>query len=106
MPDLPAERARYEEEVRALREVGEALRTLGWTEERMARHLVAARNGLKTLYRTGLPRTVLTAIEQRNRARYGDPVGPSADQLLQRYGSWQAVMEAACRPASLSNRPR
>jgi hypothetical protein len=45
---------------------------------------------------------IVRLMEARNRARYGNPLGPDADQLFAKYGSWRGVVDAACRPARLS----
>lgn len=41
-------------------------------------------------------------IERRNIAKYGNPVGPGPEWLYKKYGSWELVIEAACRPFFLS----
>jgi hypothetical protein len=97
-----ARRRLYEEQVRALAGVADRLLSLGWPEEKVARHLVDARNRLKIVARRADDPAIVALIEARNFARYGHPVGPTADQLVARYGSWSAVIEAAARPATLS----
>ncbi len=36
-------------------------------------------------------------LEERNQEKYGNPLGPTADQLHAKYGSWRAVSDAATR---------
>lgn len=88
--------------MRALSKVAAQLRKDGWTEERIARHLVDARNRLKIIARQADNPAVVAAIEARNLMKYGHLVGPSADYLYKRYGTWGAVIDAASRPAKLS----
>lgn len=102
MASLVARRRLYEKQVRALAAVADRLAADGWSEQRVARHLVDARNRLKILARRADDPVIVGLIEARNVARYGHPVGPTADQLFARYRSWRAVIDAAARPARLS----
>lgn len=102
MPSPLERRRRYEEAVRSLAGVARTLQLNGWSEEEIARELVATRNSLKREIRLEDPPEILALITARNLARYGDPVGPDADTLFRKYGAWSAVIEAACRPAKLS----
>lgn len=88
--------------MRALRSRADELRDLGWSEEAIARDLVSARNALKQAVRAEDDPGIVALLEARNRAKYGDPVGPNAEWLRARYGSWAEVIDAACRPARLS----
>ncbi|MGJ3629381.1 hypothetical protein AB5I41_25620 [Sphingomonas sp. MMS24-JH45] len=102
MAVTPFDRRRsYQREVLALRLLAERLTREGQGEEAVARALVAARNALKVRFRALDDPALVALMEARNRAKYGDPLGPSADALLVRYGDWQRVIEAACRPARL-----
>jgi len=71
----------------------------GRSPEAVARWAVAARNNLKVLARVFTPRSEVAAMEARNLARYGNKIGPTADQLFAKYGSWDAVISAATRTA-------
>jgi hypothetical protein len=98
-----AERRRaYETAVRNLRGCAEKLAADGWAEEAIARELVSRRNELKRAARMHDDPQIVALMNARNLVRYGDPIGPTADQLLARYGSWRAVIDAACRHARLS----
>lgn len=88
--------------MRALRPLCDDLLARGESEEAVARIAVATRNALKAEFRIGLDPIVLEAIEARNIAKYSDPLGPTPEAQLKRYGSWSAVIDAACRPAELS----
>ena len=94
-------RRAYQREVRGLADLVNALASGGATIEQVARTLVKRRNELKAAYRAGDDSRLVALMEARNLAKYGDPIGPDADQLLQRYGDWRAVVAAAARPAAM-----
>jgi hypothetical protein len=111
--DQEAVRAEYEDAVRRLARLGEALLGAGFSEEAVARSLVDRRNQLKHEYRARTEPDFIRVIEARNRLRYGNPLGPGVEALLNRYGSWRAIIAAAARPggddlkpAGLSPAPR
>ena len=67
--------------------------------EAVARDLVARRNALKLQYREDVDVIVLRAIEARNMRKYGNPIGPDADSLFRKYGTWEEVIAACARHA-------
>jgi hypothetical protein len=99
-----AAREAYEQAVRDLRNVASELLADKQSAETVARTLVRLRNELKAAFRRSDPPEIVQAVERRNIAKYGDPLGPTADQQFQKYGDWGLVIDAACRPMSLSNR--
>lgn len=101
MPTPAQRRAAYEAAVRDLRALADRLLAAGEHEEFVARRLVAERNAVKAAIRSHDPPSLVALLEARNVAKYGDPVGPTADQLHARYGDWGEVIAAACRPARL-----
>ena len=94
-------RLAYEGAVRALRQDAEALLAGGADEPEVARTLVQRRNAIKRSFRDSDPPEIVQLMEARNLAKYGDPLGPDAEWLFAKYGSWRLVIEAACRPANL-----
>src|SRR3546814_5413283 len=96
---VPA-RIAYEREVRALAGEARSREAEGESPEAIARDLVQRRNALKQRFRADDDPGVVALMEQRNRLKYGDPIGPDADWLFRKYGSWEAVIAAACRPRS------
>lgn len=88
--------------MRGLRAVADAMLSEGIEPEMVARRLVDLRNALKARFRAQDDPAIVAVMEQRNRLKYGHPLGPDADALFERYGLWEAVLAAACRPASLS----
>ena len=103
MADSREQRRReYENAVRNLIARAEELRIAGLDDEAVARELVFARNELKRRARHDDDPEDVRLMEARNLARYGDPLGPPPEWLFRKYGSWAAVIDAACRPARLS----
>ncbi|MEW1700080.1 hypothetical protein [Streptomyces sp. NPDC091278] len=74
-----------------------AMREAGATDEEIARELVDMRNEAKEITRAGMSPEEVRILEARNIAKYGNPLGPTADQLYVKYGSWQQVIEASTR---------
>ena len=77
------------------------LRTAGEPVEAIARAVVTERNRLKAAYRMDDDPRLVAIMEMRNLRKYGDPLGPTAEGLRNRYADWEAVIAAACRPARL-----
>ncbi|MEV7613267.1 hypothetical protein [Streptomyces sp. NPDC089799] len=73
------------------------MRAAGATDEEIARELVDMRNQAKEITRAGMTPEEVRVLEERNRAKYGNPLGPTADQLYAKYGTWQQVIDASMR---------
>jgi hypothetical protein len=73
------------------------MRKEGASPEDIARRLVDMRNDAKEVTRAGMSPQEVRRLEERNMAKYGNPLGPTADQLYAKYGSWEAVADAATR---------
>ncbi len=97
LPELTALRREYIESVQNLAGVENQMRASGATEEEIARTLVAGRNAFKELARDKMRTALVRLIELRNLEKYGDVVGPTAEQLYAKYGSWSAVSAPAQR---------
>lgn len=91
-------RQRYEAEVGALQEAVAQKLGAGWSEEAVARWVVAERNALKDRYRALTPPGVLARILANNVRSYGAEDGPSVDQLRARGRSWAEIIASATRP--------
>ncbi|NBE55976.1 hypothetical protein [Streptomyces boluensis] len=76
------------------------LEKAGASPETVARELVEMRNQAKDIARAGMTREQVEALEQRNREKYGNPLGPTADQLYAKLGSWEQVVESAGRTSA------
>ncbi|MFM9370764.1 hypothetical protein [Streptomyces sp. Da 82-17] len=77
-----------------------ALERAGASPETVARELVRMRNEAKDIARAGMTPAQVAALEQRNREKYGNPLGPTADQLYAKHGSWEKVVESAGRTSA------
>ncbi|RST04873.1 hypothetical protein EF910_15420 [Streptomyces sp. WAC07149] len=73
------------------------MREAGASDEEIAREMVDMRNQAKEITRAGMTPEEVRVLEERNQAKYGNPLGPTADQLYAKYGSWQKVTEASMR---------
>ncbi|MDI3424310.1 hypothetical protein, partial [Streptomyces luteolus] len=76
------------------------LERAGASPETVARELVRMRNEAKDIARAGMTPAQVAALEERNRKKYGNPLGPTADQLHTKYGSWEEVVESAGRTSA------
>ncbi|MER8091009.1 hypothetical protein ABTZ57_39645 [Streptomyces sp. NPDC094048] len=90
-------RIRYHELLDSMERVEDRMRAEGRSDEEIARVLVAMRNEAKDITRAGMSPEAVKALEARNMVKYGNPLGPTADQQFAKYGSWAAVIDAATR---------
>lgn len=97
-------RARYEAEVAALHASAQRLLQQGSPPEQVAHWSVAQRNALKQRFRACTPADELARLQAWTQARYGNPLGPSAEQLHAAGKSWQQIIEAAARPGRYRGR--
>jgi RHS repeat-associated protein len=91
-------RAAYERAVKGLADKASKMRAAGECPETIARQLVKDRNALKQAFRQNASPDLLKQWEQRNIEKYGDPIGPTADQLHAQGKSWEYIIESATRP--------
>ena len=91
-------RTQYEAAVIELQRTTTSMLAAGDSEEDVARWAVTERNRIKRHFRALTPAEALTTIEAWTLARYGDPLGPTADQLRARGKSWREILVAASRP--------
>lgn len=90
-------RMRYHGLLEDMRRTEARMRAAGASDEEIARKLVGMRNQAKEITRAGMSAEEVRVLEERNQAKYGNPLGPTADQLHSRYGSWPAVIAASTR---------
>ncbi|MGK5543909.1 hypothetical protein ACSNOH_04095 [Streptomyces sp. URMC 127] len=95
--DTRDERERYHQLLADMEREACAMRAAGLPEEEVARTLVQMRNDAKDIIRAGMTPEQVAELEERNQKKYGNPLGPTADQLYVKYGSWEKVSEAATR---------
>lgn len=90
-------RIRYHDLLEAMHRTEADMRAAGASEEEIARELVDMRNQAKEITRAGMTPEEVRVLEERNQAKYGNPLGPTADQLYAKYGSWEQVTDASMR---------
>jgi hypothetical protein len=93
-------RMRYHGLLEDMRRTAARMQEDGATDEEVARKLVDMRNQAKEITRAGMSAEEVRVLEARNRARYGNPLGPTADRLYAKYGSWQEVIAASTRTST------
>jgi len=95
---LPPLRQAYVAEVEALKDLGFSARAAGQDVQATARMLNAERDALKVMYRDMSPAEKVLEWEARNMNRYGNPLGPTIDQLRAQGKTWEQIIESASRP--------
>ncbi|MFH8487120.1 hypothetical protein [Streptomyces longisporoflavus] len=93
-------RLRYHQLLDTMEQVADRMHEEGRSDEEIARVLVAMRNEAKDITRAGMTPEAVEALEQRNMKKYGNPLGPTADQQFMKYGSWAKVIEASTRTSA------
>lgn len=93
-------RARYHQSLDEMESAERRMREEGRSDEEIARVLAAMRNEAKDVTRAGMSSEAVAVLEARNLAKYGNPLGPTADQQYARYGSWAKAIDAATRSSA------
>ncbi|ACY97134.1 MULTISPECIES: hypothetical protein [Thermomonospora] len=88
-------RQQYLDRLEAMRVEVNKLRVEGRSEKEIAEIMVPRHNEAKALVRTKMKAKEVAKLEERNRARYGDPMGPTVEWMhAQHGGNWHEVVEA------------
>jgi hypothetical protein len=90
-------RAGYVEEVEGLKDLANSARAAGQDGEATARMVSAERNALKVKYRALSPPDFVQQAEARNIQKYGNPLGPTVDQLRAQGKTWEQIIDSAAR---------
>lgn len=88
------EREEYHESMSALYRMIEDMLGKGKNVEEIARAVSKARNDIRLASYDGNPEG-LKLVKESNLQTYGQEEGPTPDQLYEKYGSWQTVIEKA-----------
>jgi hypothetical protein len=97
-------RQQYLDRLEAMDVEVDKLRVQGRSEQEIARIMVPRRNQAKALVRTKMKAKQVAKLEERNKARYGDPLGPTVDWMYTRYGgNWHDIVEASTDSNKLYN---
>ena len=91
------ERLAYHQSLQSMNDILQSMKASGATEEEIARAVSAERNRLRLAAYDGNPEG-LEEVKNSNLATYGHEDGPTADELFEKYGSWQAVLQKAFSP--------
>lgn len=90
-------RREYEQKVRELRELPSLLRAEGKSEEQIARTMHQMRRELGRQYKLAAPPLFREYIYAATAAKYGDPLGPTYEELRKTKSDRQ-IIESASRP--------
>ena len=93
-------RSRYEKAVLELRARVTAMRSDGASSETIARTIHVERRQLTTVFKELTPEPWRSRIHTRTLAAYGDPIGPTIENLRARGKSWDDIIDSATRPGS------
>jgi hypothetical protein len=66
-------------------------------DEKIARTISPMRNDEKVAARALMSPGEVAVVEQKNMRGYDNAIGPTPEQLYERYGTWQGVIDAAYR---------
>ena len=88
------ERLNYFASYQALYDVLDAMTAQGADTEAVARAVSEKRNEIRLAVYDGDPDGLAT-LKARNLATYGHENGPTPDELYEKYGSWETVIEKA-----------
>lgn len=87
----------YINEVEGLADVGRGMLKSGKSTEETARTLNQMRRDIGVKYKNLTPNPRREYVYQRNKIKYGDPLGPTAELLRERGKSWEEIIESASR---------
>lgn len=90
-------RMSYENEVHKLKKLAEELLKQGYRQEDVARTLHGRRRTLGAEYKKAAPPILREYIYAATAKKYGDPLGPSFEQLSE-YKSFQQIIESSSHP--------
>ena len=88
------ERIAYHESLRSMYDMLLEMKAQGKSTEEIARTMSAERNALRIASYEGDPEGLAT-MKARNLEKYGREEGPTPDEMYEKYGSWEMVLEKA-----------
>ena len=92
-----AERFEYLSESQKIDQDVAVMRADGKSSEEIGRHVTEVRNQQKVAIRAEMDPADVAKLEARNMKKYGNPVGPTADDLFEETNSWEEVIAKATR---------
>lgn len=94
---LPPLRQNYVRAVYELKKTINRMRASGTDLEEIAKHAYEARTNLKIEYRKFTPPELLETINDRNMNKYGNPMGPTFDDLINKGKTFEQIIDSATR---------
>ncbi|MBF9245826.1 hypothetical protein I4I80_16955 [Pseudomonas syringae pv. tomato] len=94
---LPPLRQNYVRAVYELKKTINRMRASGTDLEEIAKHAHEARTNLKIEYRKFTPPELLETINARNMNKYGNPMGPTFDDLINKGKTFEQIIDSATR---------
>ena len=94
---LRQERIDYHKSLQSMYDMLKQMQAEGKSMEEIARAVSAERNAIRIASYVNDPEGLAT-MKARNLERYGREEGPTPDEVYQKYGSWDAVIEKAFSP--------
>jgi len=97
-------RIKYLEESKELKKIIATMRAQDKSAEEIARKVVAERNSQKVKARKSMPPEEVKKLEDGNIKKYGNPIGPTADDLFSKKGDWEAIIQNSMKKDPEINR--
>ncbi|WP_192872137.1 DUF6861 domain-containing protein [Pseudomonas congelans] len=94
---LPPLRQNYVKAVYELKKTINRMRANGLDLEDIAKHAYEARTNLKIEYRKFTPPELLETINARNMNKYGNPIGPTFEDLVNKGKTFEQIIDSATR---------
>ena len=91
------ERREYHDSLNTMNEILDRMKEKGASTEEIARAVSAERNRLRLAAYDGDP-AGLAEVKKSNLETYGHEDGPTADEMLAKYGSWETVIQKSFSP--------
>lgn len=91
------ERIGYHDSMQTMTDIVDKMTGDGASVEEIARAVSAERNRLRLAVYVGNPEG-LAEVKKSNLATYGHEDGPTPDELFEKYGSWEVVIQKAFSP--------
>ncbi|WP_239689852.1 DUF6861 domain-containing protein [Pseudomonas syringae] len=94
---LPPLRQNYVRAVYELKKTINRMRASGMDLEEIAKHAYEARANLKIEYRAFTPPELLETINARNMSKYGNSIGPTFEDLINKGKTFEQIIDSATR---------
>lgn len=96
-------RAAYLRGVKEIRNIVSSGKAAGKSVKEIAEAAVGIRNTAKVAAREFMDPGDVAKLAQRNKEKYGDPIGPTIEWLFEKNGSYQAIIDSSLRTSNFYN---